>query len=457
MERLTIRPQAGPQSDFLASPADIVVYGGAAGGGKTWALLMEPLRHIHNPEFDAVIFRRTYPQVTNPGGLWDESERVYPLLGAKANRSGMRWVFPSGATVRFAHMQHDADRYSWQGAQIPLICFDELTHFSLAQFLYMLSRNRSTSGVRPYMRATTNPDADSWVKEFLGPWVDAEHAEFPFPAARLRWFTQESGKLVWVEQAWRDEMGQGGRSLTFVPARVTDNQILLAQNPEYVSNLRALPYVEQQRLLHGDWAVRPEAGKVFNRAWFGVAEAAPAGGVAVRFWDLAATAKKSAGDDPDYAVGVKLRRVAGRYFVEDVRRERAAAAEVERLIINTARQDGADVRVGWEVEPGSSGKMVASRLSQLLSGFACMGVRPTGDKLQRANPVAAQALAGNVDLVRGQWNGDFLGELHGFPDLPHDDQVDGLSGAFNVLASVADGGLVGSSVVSRAAIAEMFG
>ena len=152
-----------------------------------------------------------------------------------------------------------------------------------------------------------------------------------------------------------------------------------------------------------------------------------------------------------------MRRVAGRYFVEDVRRERAAAAEVERLVVNTARQDGADVRVAWEIEPGSSGKMVASRLSQLLSGFACMGVRPTGDKLQRANPVAAQALAGNVDLVRGPWNGDFLGEIHGFPDLPHDDQVDGLSGAFNVLASMADSELVGSLAVSRAAVERLLG
>lgn len=438
IEQVEIRPQRGPQSAFLATGADIAIYGGAAGGGKTWALLIEPLRHIRNPNFSAVIFRRNYPQVTNPGGLWDESESIYPLLGAVANKSDMKWSFPSGAVVRFAHMQHDNDRYSWQGSQVPLICFDELTHFSQGQFLYMLSRNRSTSGVRPYMRATTNPDADSWVKDFIGPWVDPGHADFPARPGELRYFTQESGKLVWVDRAWRDEMGQPGRSVTFIPARVTDNQALLRHNPEYLSNLRALPYVEQQRLLHGDWSVRPEAGKVFNRAWFAVVEAAPAGGRRVRFWDMAATAKKSAGDDPDYTVGLLLRQVDGRFYVEDVRRERAPAPEVERLILHTAQQDGAGVMVGWEIEPGSSGQMVASRLVKMLVGYQARGDKPTGDKVQRAGPAAAQSLAGNILLVRGAWNGDLLSELHGFPDLSHDDQVDALSGAFNHLTGRAE-------------------
>jgi len=154
-EQIEIRPQAGPQENFLATEADIAIYGGAAGGGKTWALLLEPLRHIHNPEFGAVIFRRTYPQIRSEGGLWSESSTIYPAMGGQPRESILDWTFPAGGRIKFAHMQHEINRLDWQGAQIPLIEFDELTHFTKEQFFYMLSRNRSTCGVRPYIRATT--------------------------------------------------------------------------------------------------------------------------------------------------------------------------------------------------------------------------------------------------------------------------------------------------------------
>ena len=452
-----MQPQPGPQRMFLESTADVCVYGGAAGGGKTWALLLEPLYHVHNPEFACVVFRRTYPQVTNPGGLWDESMRVYPLLGATSHRTELKWTFPSGATVRFAHLQHEADRFSWQGAQIPLICFDELTHFTQGMFLYLLSRNRSLSGVKPYMRATTNPDADSWVKSFLAPWVDDEHPEFPYPAGKLRWFTVENDVVTWVTGEWRDENGLRGKSMTFIPARVTDNRLLLAENPEYLASLRALPLVEQRRLLYGDWKVRPAAGKVFNRAWLEVAEVAPAGGVAVRFWDFAGTVKKAAGDDPDWTVGVRMRRVDGVFYVEDVQRVRASWAEVKRLVKATATHDGPGVAVGWEVEPGSAGKAVSAELVQLLAGWSAKGVHPQGDKVQRASGLAAQALGGFVRICRGEWNGAYLAELHGFPDLAHDDQVDASSGAFGLLAGVGSGEAAAARVVSRADVAGMLG
>lgn len=427
---VTIRPQPGPQSRFLASPADICVYGGAAGGGKTWGLLLEPLRHVHNPGFSCVIFRRTYPQVTNPGGMWDESTKLYPLIGAQPRQSDLLWRFPSGAVVRFAHLQHEQNKFDWQGSQIPLVCFDELTHFSQSQFLYMLSRNRSMSGVRPYVRATTNPDAESWVKEFLAPWVDDEHPDYPWPSGALRWFTQIDGKIMWVGPDWRDENGLQGKSLTFVAASIYDNKLLLKQNPEYLANLRALPHVDQMRLLHGDWKVRPAAGKVFNRACFGVVEAAPAGGTVVRYWDFAATAKETA----DWTVGVRMRRHEGIYYIEDVRRERVGPGEVDHLVYNTAQQDGTAVQIGWEQEGGSAGKRVSHHMGKMLDGFAFEAIPVSGDKVTRAQPFAAQAQAGNVKVVRGPWNNDFLTELHGFPDLTHDDQVDGGSGAYEMLS-----------------------
>jgi hypothetical protein len=160
---LEIRPQPGPQELALASTADIAIMGGGAFGGKTWALTIEPLRHVNNPAFSTVYFRRTYPELTNPGGVWDEMRRWYPLLGAKSNRSDLVWTFPSGMRVQCSHLQWEDSVDSWAGAQVPLINFDQLEQFTERQFWFLLSRNRSASGVKGYVRATCNPDPDSFV------------------------------------------------------------------------------------------------------------------------------------------------------------------------------------------------------------------------------------------------------------------------------------------------------
>ena len=107
------------------------------------------------------------PQITNPGALWDESLKLYPLVGGIPHLGVREWRWPCGGKIKFGHLQFETTVYDWQGAQIAQICFDELTHFTAHQFFYMVSRNRSTCGVRPYIRATCNPDADSWVADFL--------------------------------------------------------------------------------------------------------------------------------------------------------------------------------------------------------------------------------------------------------------------------------------------------
>ena len=184
-----IMAQPGAQEAFLRSRADIVVYGGAAGGGKSWALLMEPLRHVDNGEFGAVIFRRTYPQITNEGGLWDTSEKIYPHCRATAKLSTLEWLFPAGCRLKFAHMQYEKDRFEWDGAQIAFLGFDQLEHFTWRQFFYMLSRNRSICGVKPYIRATCNPDPDHWLRTFMRWWInDSTGRAIPSRAGVIRWW-----------------------------------------------------------------------------------------------------------------------------------------------------------------------------------------------------------------------------------------------------------------------------
>lgn len=438
-EPTVIRPQPGPQETFLGSSADIAIYGGAAGGGKTWALLMEPLRHIANSGFGAVFFRRSTVQVRNEGGLWDESEKLYPIIGATPREHVLSWEFPTGATVSFAHLEHDKTVLNWQGSQIPLICFDELTHFSQKQFWYMVSRNRSMCGVRPYIRATCNPDADSWVAEFIAWWIDQETG-LPITerAGVVRWFVRINDALVWADDPAELEEKHPGippKSATFIPAKLTDNAALMAADPGYMANLLALPKVERERLLGGNWKIRAAAGLLFKRSWVKVVDAAPTDLRIVRGWDLAGTPKIE-GNDPDWTAGTKIgkSRSTGRYIVLHHVRDRDTPHKVEALIANTASQDGREVEISLPQDPGQAGKAQVATLIKMLSSFTARATPETGDKETRFGPFSAQCEAGNVDVLRAPWNEEWFMELEAFPDAAHDDDADSTARAFNTLS-----------------------
>jgi predicted phage terminase large subunit-like protein len=441
-----IRPQAGAQERFLASSADIAIYGGAAGGGKSFGLLMEPLRHINNKEFGGVIFRRTSPQITNEGALWDEAGKLYPLVNGDPRDGSLEYHFPSGAAISFRHLQHEATKYDWQGAQIPFIGFDELTHFTKSQFFYLLSRNRSTCGVRPYIRATCNPDADSWVAEFIAWWIDQETG-LPIPerAAKVRWFVRVGDAMIWADKPEQlghhtmvDETGKTvpipPKSVTFIPAKLSDNPALVAADPGYLANLMALPFVERERLLGGNWKIRPAAGLYFKRHWCQVVDAAPAGVRWVRYWDLAAT-EKTEGNDPDWTEGAKLGRdpVTKLYYLADLRRMRESPKKVEEAIKNTASDDGNSVEIGIPQDPAQAGKAQAAYLVTQLSGYTARARIESGDKITRFGPFSAQCEAGNVKILRGPWNTTLCDNLEAFPEAAHDDTADACSGAFSML------------------------
>ncbi len=438
IEPIRIGPQPGPQTDFLASKADIAIYGGGAGGGKSYALLLEPTRHVNNSDFGGVIFRKTSPEIRNEGGLWDESAKLYPLIGAEPKSSTLEWIFPSTMKMRFAHMEHEKTKYKWQGSQLPFIGWDELTHFSESQFFYMLSRNRSSSGVPGYVRATCNPDADSWVAKLIMWWIDQNTGQpIKERSGKLRWFIRSGDKLVWGDS--REEMlARFGddcepKSLTFIPASVYDNKILLQNDPAYLANLKALPRVDRERLLNQNWKIRPAAGLYFKASYFKVVDTLPANRITVRFWDLASTEKTDV-NDPSWTVGCKLSIDSlDNLYVEHIERDQRSPGGVEEMVKNTASQDGKRVQIGMWQDPGQAGKAQVTYYSKQLKGYTLRGVPAAESKLEYANPVSAQAEIGNVYLLRGPWNKDFIEELENFPEGKKNDQVDAFSGGYQYL------------------------
>ncbi len=432
-DRLGLRPQPGPQDAFLRSAADITIYGGAAGGGKTFGELLDPLQWVHVPGFGAVVFRRTTTQVRVEGGLWDESQEIYPRLGAVPREQHLEWKFPSGAAVSFAHMEYEQNRFNYQGAQICLIAFDELTHFTRKQFFYMLSRNRSTCGVKPRIRATTNPDADSWVAGLIAWWIDQETGfAIPERAGVLRWFVQIGDDLIWGDtpedlQERYPEMIP--TSLTFIPAKLDDNQALTSKDPSYRARLMALDRVERERLMNGNWKIRPVAGMFFRREWFPVVDMAPVCDLTVRFWDFAGSRVTKKNQDPDWTVGFLYGYKPPMFYIIDVVRMQESPGAVEEALVSTAEIDGRAVPIFVEQEPGSSSLYLINSLVDKLPGYVVTGIPSTGSKQTRAKPASSAAEHGKVAIVRGEWNRAFLSEAEYFPEGAHDDQVDGFSGA----------------------------
>lgn len=434
MTQIKFTPQVGPQTEFLRNEADIILFGGSAGSGKTYAILLDVLWFHDIPGFTAIIFRRTSTQITAPGGLWANSQELFRLFGGVANQTSLEWKFPSGAVIKFAHLQYDKDVYSYQGTALTAIYWDEATHFTREQFFYMLSRNRSMCGIKPYIKMTCNPDADSWVRNLIEWWIDEDTGiAIPEKSGVIRWFIMLNDEVIWSEcKAALHEKYPGclPKSFTFISASIFDNKKLLEADPGYLANLHALPRVERERLLNGNWNIKPSAGLYFQKGYFEIVEAIPLTSQKVRYWDRAAT-KKTDTNDPDYTVGLKIEKDSNNIiYVTDMVRIQDSPLGVQTVIKNCAISDGIFTQIGIEEDPGQAGISEVDHLTRLLQGFNVKRNKVTKDKVTRASPVSAQAEAGNIKVLRGKWNEAFFKELENFPEGKHDDIVDALSGAF---------------------------
>ncbi len=385
------------QAEFLLLPERESLYGGAAGGGKTDAMLMAALQYAQVPGYAALILRRTFPQLDQADSMIPRAHEWLGPTDAVWSDGRKTWHFPSGATLQFGHLQAETDKYNYQSAAYQFIAFDELTQFTESQYRYLFSRLRRKEGVHVpvRMRAASNPGGVGhvWVK---GRFVKPEHPKRPF-----------------------------------IPARLKDNPYL--DTAEYIESLMELQPVEREQLLAGDWEVR-EQGKVFTRSWFSIVPEAPAVMKEVRFWDMAATEQKP-GKDPDFTAGARLGMKDGIFYLRDMQRTRDKPRVVERLVLLTATLDTIDIPIRMEVASAGDKYMVDHFRRHVLTGFTFSGDHVgSKSKFVRAGPWASAAQAGNFLLVEGPWIEDFLDECEMFGEKDqHDDQIDAVSGAYKVL------------------------
>jgi predicted phage terminase large subunit-like protein len=375
-----------------------ILYGGAAGGGKTDWLLMEALRYAAVEGYSALLLRRTYPQLSQADGLVERSKEWLMASPAKWSEGKQTWTFPSNATLRFGHLQHEDDKYNYQGGAYQFVGFDELTQFSESQYLYLFSRVRRLEGspLPVRIRSASNPGGvgHDWVRQ--------------------RFIVETSPERI------------------FVPARLDENPYL--DRVRYEEALNHLHPYERAQLLRGDWDAKPP-GSRFQRDWFNIVDTVPFDThKIVRAWDLAATEPK-AGENPDWTVGALMSLdKQGKVLIQDIKRYQIKPGDIDTLMLRCARQDPEGTVIHIEEEPGSAGKIASEHFRKLLKGYTAKFNKPTGPKPVRANPVASYAEGGLISILRAPWNEEMLREFEMFTGVKgedaHDDQVDAVSLGF---------------------------
>lgn len=400
------------QQAFLALSCREAFYGGAAGGGKSDALLMAALQEVHRPDYAAILFRRTYTDLALPGAIMDRAKEWLIPQGVGWNQVDRRFGFPSGATLSFSYLQHDLDRFRYQGAEFQFVGFDELTHFTEVQYRYLFSRCRRTAGsdCPLRIRGASNPGGvgHEWVK---GRFISSE--------------AEAAGRI-------------------FVPARLEDNPHL--DQEEYQRNLDELDPVTREQLRNGDWEITAEGG-VFKRAWFARYRKLPRLREAWTTWDTALKAKEENDESACVTVGLGedgqlyvLRMAHGRWETPDLAEFLVAQADWLR------RSYGERYR-GDYVEDKASGITLMQYLRRQRPDLALIPVKVEADKVTRAKGVTPVCESGRVLLpdtgvfpTAHEWVRDLLGQLATFPQAGvHDDIVDAFVYALKKLVGTLGG------------------
>lgn len=455
------------------------LYGGAAGGGKSDALLMAAAQYVDRPEYAGCLFRRTFTDLALPGAIMDRAHEWWdnmPGVAWDGNKKTFR--FSSGAKIAFAYLQHTGDETRYQGSEFHFVGWDELTQFpDRRQYRYLLSRIRrpanSTTPLRSLSASNPGGSGHEWVKEDF----DVEQCDGGFP---------------------------------FYPARVVDNPYI--DRDAYIAGLMHLHPTTRAQLLNGDWTAR-EPGDYFRREWFGPlldpeVDTWPARDCRrVRWWDLAASVQEGAA----HTAGVKMaRHRSGVRAIEHCASFKATPGQRDARIVDIAKSDGPITTVGLEIEPGSGGvaqvESIATRLKQY--GLRCVYARPkayldtrekvyvvrapssANAKAARCDPVAAclergysrrgegeewdaltqdrvpwwgidadkplEQQSDGIRLFAGSWTQAYLDIVEGFPGdgTNRVDEADATSGAWSWLESHPIGATQAPTSRRKAALAD---
>ena len=370
-----------------------MLYGGAAGGGKSEFLLMAASQFADHPDSHALLLRKTYADLIRPDALLDRARKWWehrPELDYRHVEK--KFEFESGATVEFGHLQNSGSQYQYQGGAYTFIGIDEASQIPREQIDFLRTRLRKPADcpVPLQFRLASNPGniGHQYLKD--------RYVDSPNTVKRV-----------------------------FLSALLADNPHL--DGEQYAEQFEALTPVERQQLLAGDWSAVASTEFFDLDKLIRVDEVPPGEWRWIRSWDLASTEPKP-GTDPDYTAGGLIGERDGQFCLADMKRDRLDPAPTEDLVLDTAEGDGKGIGIVSEEEGGSSGKLVTSHFSRALAGYVYTGMRPTGSKAERARIVASAIRNRNFYVVDGEWTNDFIEEMRAFPsDGMHDDQVDAVS------------------------------
>ena len=462
-----IGPASKKHADFLQSDAKIILYGGAAGGGKSYNGLMRHLRFVDDPKYIGYVIRKNSSTLMKSGGLFYEAVDLYkayePRVRVKFKEQKI--IFPSGAEIAFSHYENDtAGKELYRGLQISGIMYDEASQATADQIFWLLSRNRSKSRYDGGIWLTMNPDPDcyafEWIQWYLYPkGHPLEGRPDPEKDGKIRWMLRRGNDIAWADTAQEliDMYGSAARPVEFqaIFANIYDNPPLIEGNPDYLANLESLPRIEKERMLYGNWLAREEAAGYWKREWVEEISIAPPDHMfskTVRAYDLAGTLKSESNPDPDYCVGWKMGKLktTGEYIILDVVKFRARFHGVMEQILKIAAADGTGVDISIPSDPNSSGKAAATMmLKEIIENGYYARARPTNKaKLERFKPFSAACEAGLVKIVKGCGNDlennmfndnrfvyNELEKFDGVSRKYHDDIADAAGDAFMVLAT----------------------
>lgn len=450
-----VRPLSKKQEMYLNdNENDICCWGGSAGSGKSEVSLIDLLvSGYDDPDFRAMIIRKTKEVMKNAGSIFDSACDLFSQFGVKPRGNSLDFKFPKGAFLKLGALEREQDKHSYQGTQVTRFLVDEAQQLPEGGVLYLASRLRSKSKAKHQLKLTCNPEKNSYLCEWLvkGGYLDEEGYPIPEMDGVTTWMAEVAGEVVFKKnledfieeygKAFVDELEP--QKFVFYSANVYDNPWIVKHQPSYIGKLKNLPTVERKKLYEGCWFADIGGGSLFKEEWVTMVEAAdvPKHLRRARAWDRAGTKPNPNNPDPDASVGIKgCLDEDGNLWVEHVELLKDRPAVVQQTIEKCADNDGRECLIGIPRDVGSAGKEASdnskARLMRLGYNVAICSV--SKGKAIRFEPVSILAQERKIFVVRAAWNKRFFEELESLDFNVrkrgvHDDQADALADLLHLL------------------------